>query len=376
MRMRKKKNSDKRIALCSELLIKSKEDIPPLPVQVEIGCGKGRFITETAKRNPDISFVAVEKIPDVAMFAMEKVMSEKIPNVKFIIGDASSLGSLFSKGEISKIYLNFSDPWPRTGTAKRRLTYRSFLEQYKNLLPQNGEIIFKTDNRPLFDFSLDEMRYMGFDLEDITYDLHNSEYAKDNIVTEYEENFSAKGFTINRVRAKMSRITNLETRKAKISDLERIMEIVAQAQQYMADNGIVQWTNGYPERSLIEKEIIDENRYVVCENSQIIATVGIFPGIEPDYNEIYEGSWINDSDYLSIHRICVDNNFKGLGLGGVMVRLCEETARRLNIRNIRCDTHKDNISMQKMLIKNGFEYRGIIHLSDGSPRLAYQKKMK
>ncbi|MBR5515805.1 MAG: tRNA (guanosine(46)-N7)-methyltransferase TrmB [Clostridia bacterium] len=376
MRMRKKKNSVSRISECNELLLNSREEIESFPVTVEIGCGKGKFIVETAKRNPSVNYIAIEKISDVALLAMEKVRDAGLTNVKFIIGDAKTLPEFFRKNELERIYLNFSDPWPKSGHTRRRLTYRGFLEMYKELLCPTGEIVFKTDNRPLFDFSLEEFRYMGFDLEDLTYDLHASEYAEDNIVTEYEANFSAKGFTINRVRAKMNSVTNLEIRKAEACELDRIMEIVAQAQEYMKEAGFCQWDNGYPSRELIEKDIKDENRYVVCHNNTIMASAGLFMGEEPDYKEIYEGEWLNSSPYISIHRICVDNKFKGMGLGGAVVRHCEDIARKNNIRNIRCDTHEENLSMRRMLEKNGFVYCGIIHLADGSPRVAYQKKMK
>ena len=375
MRMRKKKNGALRLNDCADLLITKREDIPCFPITVEIGCGKGKFILETAKRNPDTQYVAMEKIPDVAMLAAEKIRDEGITNVRFIVGDAMTLPELFGENEIERIYLNFSDPWPHNGHAKRRLTDRGFLELYKRLLIPTGEIVFKTDNRPLFDFSLEEFKYMGFELEDLTYDLHNSEYMADNIVTEYEANFSAKGFSINRVRAKMSRITNLEVRKADISELDRINEMFGEARAFMASQSIDQWQDGYPERALLEKDILEGNRYVVCEEGKILASVGFFKGDDPTYAEI-DGKWINDSSYLSIHRICVDNSAKGTGLGGVMVRACEELCRQNKCRNIRCDTHADNKPMRRMLEKNGFVYCGIIHLENGDPRVAYQKKMR
>lgn len=376
MRMRKKKNSVSRITDCAELLLKSKNEITELPVIVEIGCGKGKFITETAKRNPDKKYIAIEKIPDVAMLAMEKVKNEGLTNVRFIIGDANTLPEFFDKGDIELIYLNFSDPWPHNGHAKRRLTDRGFLELYKNLLRADGEIIFKTDNRPLFDFSLEEFKYMCFDLCDLTYNLHNSEYSADNIVTEYEANFSAKGFSINRVRAKMSRITNLEIKKAAEADLPRITELFDLARAYMKEAGIDQWQDGYPTAELLRKDINEENRYILCENGKILATAGFFLGTEPDYEVIEEGAWLNDSNYVSIHRIAVDDSAKGMGLGGALVRTCEDIARKNKCRNIRCDTHADNKPMRRMLEKNGFVYCGIIHLSTGEPRVAYQKKMR
>ncbi len=210
MRMRKKKHTDDRIIACGELLIEApyemkgkwNEKAQGRMLCLEIGCGKGTFVCETAKRNPDKFFIAVEKVRDVMVMAMEKAKNAELTNVVFADIDAEKLGEVFEENELSEIYLNFSDPWPKKKHAKRRLTYRTFLELYRRILSPEGTVFFKTDNRPLFDFSLEEMAECGYKMSDITYDLHNSEYAKDNVVTEYEANFSAKGFTINRVVAK------------------------------------------------------------------------------------------------------------------------------------------------------------------------------
>ena len=210
MRMRKKKHTDDRIIACGSLLAENPEEMrgrwkdisDNRPICLEIGCGKGTFICETAKRNPEKFFIAVEKVRDVMVMAMEKCRDAQISNVVFSDIDAEKIYEVFSDGELSEIYLNFSDPWPKKKHAKRRLTYRTFLEIYKKILSPDGVIYFKTDNRPLFDFLLEEMQNCGFKLSDITYDLHNSQYADSNIVTEYEANFSAKGFKINRVAAR------------------------------------------------------------------------------------------------------------------------------------------------------------------------------
>ena len=210
MRMRKKKHTDDRIIACSELLIETPYEMKGKWAEkaqgrmlcLEIGCGKGTFVCETAKRNPDKFFIAVEKVRDVMVMAMEKAKNAELTNVVFADIDAEKLGEVFEENELSEIYLNFSDPWPKKKHAKRRLTYRTFLELYRRILSPEGMVFFKTDNRPLFDFTLEEMAECGYKMSDITYDLHNSEYAKDNVVTEYEANFSAKGFTINRVVAK------------------------------------------------------------------------------------------------------------------------------------------------------------------------------
>lgn len=207
MRMRKKKHGNERIEACSEFLLGGKEEINKLraegnmPLRLEIGCGKGDFAVTFSSRYKDKLFVAMEKFSDVAVCTLEKAKVAECDNLKVYIGDAKNLPELFEKGDICELYLNFSDPWPKSGHAKRRLTYREFLKLYKSIMTDDGVIIFKTDNRPLFDFSLEEFEAEGFKLENITYDLHNSPQNEGNIETEYERNFSAKGFSINRVEA-------------------------------------------------------------------------------------------------------------------------------------------------------------------------------
>lgn len=205
--MRKKKNGEKRMEACSDILIDTPEEqkgewkklAGEREIYAEIGCGKGRFILETARRNPDKFFIGFEKIADVIVLAMEKIKEAELANVVFVCGDAEKLPEIFEESELDGIYLNFSDPWPKKRHAKRRLTYVSFLEKYKSVIKNGGKIFFKTDNRPLFDFSLEQFAEADIPLSDVTNDLHNSEYEKDNIHTEYEDNFSAKGFTINRL---------------------------------------------------------------------------------------------------------------------------------------------------------------------------------
>lgn len=189
---------------CSEYILQPSE-LASLregkPLYLEIGCGKGRFILENARRNQEVFFVGMERVFDVALLAAEKVRDAELSNVRLVVGNAATVSELFPEGGVDRIYLNFSDPWPKDRHAKRRLTYRSFLEEYKKILKPDGEIFFKTDNRPLFDFSLEEFEACGFKLRNVTNDLHNSPWEEGNIHTEYEDNFSAKGFTINRVEA-------------------------------------------------------------------------------------------------------------------------------------------------------------------------------
>ncbi len=212
MRVRKKKNGDARFDACKELFIEFEKENPEklslaelfpgfTEFRAEIGCGKGTFITETAKRNPDVAFLAVEKVRDVVIFAAEKVMAEKLPNVRFICGDAASLTALLDEKSLSTIYINFCDPWPKARHAKRRLTSEGFLRLFKGLLTDDGKIEFKTDNIGLFEFSLEEFPKAGYEMRDVCFDLHASKWAENNVQTEYERNFSAKGFKINRLEA-------------------------------------------------------------------------------------------------------------------------------------------------------------------------------
>ena len=198
MRVKKKKHGAERMAACGDIVITDLKVAEKNPknlfnddkeVRIEIGCGKGDFIVGTAEKNPDVNFLAIERVHDVLVMA----------------ADAKELTELFDAESIDRIYLNFSDPWPKSRHEKRRLTHRNFLEIYKTILKDNGEIHFKTDNRGLFDFSIEEFKEMGWELNKLTYDLHNSEYMENNVMTEYERRFSGLGFSINRVEAKKPR---------------------------------------------------------------------------------------------------------------------------------------------------------------------------
>lgn len=164
------------------------------PVHIEIGMGKGRFITTLASMNPDINYVGIEKYSSVLLRAVEKQDELCLPNLRFIRMDAENITSVFSKEEVDRIYLNFSDPWPKDRHAKRRLTSRQFFARYDEILKSNGRVEFKTDNRPLFDFSVEEVNEAGWKLSVCTYDLHNDEkLVEGNVMTEYEERFSSQG---------------------------------------------------------------------------------------------------------------------------------------------------------------------------------------
>ncbi|MBQ6893736.1 MAG: tRNA (guanosine(46)-N7)-methyltransferase TrmB [Clostridia bacterium] len=209
MRARKRKHGAERLAAAAEVLCHDKAAIyenpqSPFdmsrPLCLEIGCGKGKFSCEMANAYPNANFYAMEKVEDVMVCAVEKAMAQDggaRKNLRFIIGDAKELTEWFPPHTFDCIFLNFSDPWPKKGYYKRRLTYRAFLEIYKTLLKKDGILRLKTDNVGLFDFSLEEFEAAGMEVIKCSRDLHASEYNDGNIMTEYETNFSSQGMPIN-----------------------------------------------------------------------------------------------------------------------------------------------------------------------------------
>ena len=211
MRMRKKKNLTGRMAACEDVQVLNPEELrgkwrehfectPDTVLNVEIGCGKGGFIVQMAKQNPDQLFVAVERVESVLLVAMEKAQKEELDNLLFISYDAARLDLVFAPDEADRIYLNFSDPWPPKGQHKRRLTHPAFLSVYQRFLKEEGEICFKTDNRPLFEHSICYLSQFGYGLFDVTFNLHATDTP--NVMTEYERNFSLQGRPIYRLVAR------------------------------------------------------------------------------------------------------------------------------------------------------------------------------
>ena len=166
-------------------------------MHIELGCGKGRFTADTAAQSPQVLLVAVERVPDAMVVAMERVVERGLTNVRFLDRDAAILPTLFAPGEVSQIYINFPDPWIKARQFKRRLTAPGFLALYSNLLPVGGEIWFKTDNVPLFEWSLEQFEQCGWELKELTRDLH--ENGIKGIMTDYEAKFNEQGIKINRV---------------------------------------------------------------------------------------------------------------------------------------------------------------------------------
>ena len=205
MRMRKMKNLEPRMERCAALRIQEPalrrgawRELKPgcTALWVEVGCGKGKFTAETAQANPDVLFIAVERCREAMVVAMEKAQSMGLTNVFFIDMDVAEIESIFAPGEIDRLFINFPDPWPRKKNAKRRLTHRGFLDKYCRVVREGGEFHFKTDNAPLFAFSLEEFAACGLETKNVTDDLHKDGIT--GIMTGYEEKFHALGTPIHR----------------------------------------------------------------------------------------------------------------------------------------------------------------------------------
>lgn len=205
MRMRKRNNLTPRMEACSSIWVKDGtlrkgkwlELMPEAKeLRLEIGCGKGKFTVETAAANPDVLIIAVEKVQEAMILGMEKALAMGLKNLYFLSLDAAQIEEYFEDGEVDLLYLNFCDPWPRKKNAKRRLTFRTFLEKYKKILKDRGEIHFKTDNAALFEWSLEEFEFCKLEIRNLTRDLHAN--GPVGIMTGYEEKFHELGTPINR----------------------------------------------------------------------------------------------------------------------------------------------------------------------------------
>ena len=205
MRMRRMKNLEPRMEKCAAYRIAAPEEkkgswktLKPdaSALWVEVGCGKGKFIAETAQANPDVLLIAVERCREAMVVAMEKAQSMGLTNVFFIDMDVEKIEEIFAPGEIDRLFINFPDPWPRKKNAKRRLTHRGFLDKYCRVVRTDGEFHFKTDNAPLFEFSVEEFAACGLQVNNLTRNLHENGIV--GIMTGYEEKFHALGTPINR----------------------------------------------------------------------------------------------------------------------------------------------------------------------------------
>jgi len=212
MRIRKKPNLIPRMERCAHVQIKDPAELKGEWLKanpnysmlwIELGCGKGRFTADTAEQNPEALLIAIEKVADAMIIGMERVYDREIKNVRFIDTDVLALPIIFAQGEVDRIYLNFSDPWPKNRDAKHRLTSPGFLELYESVLKPEGEIHFKTDNKPLFEYSVETFASEGWTLSEVTRNLHENGIV--GVMTDYEAKFYEQGITINRLVAKKER---------------------------------------------------------------------------------------------------------------------------------------------------------------------------
>lgn len=257
MRMRKKKNLDNRMEVCEALWIREParmkgqwRTLKPdaRMVRLELGCGKGRFTAETARNHPEDLYIAVERVPDAMVIAMERCRAMGLTNVYFIDGDAACLSDYFATDEVDLIYINFCDPWPSVKHSRRRLTAEGFLRGYRGVLRDGGEIHFKTDNRDLYEWSLFQFPKAGFELSEVTRDLHANGIC--GVMTDYEEKFHALGTPINRcVGTKVAlpdvpvmeglsrRLPDWDLHPVTEEELEAVLALFGTAPEYFAIDG-------------------------------------------------------------------------------------------------------------------------------------------
>jgi tRNA (guanine-N7-)-methyltransferase len=209
MRLRNDPKAEEKLAENPSIVVNNPEDYKGKwneifqnnnPIHIEIGTGKGGFVTGMAKQNPEINYIGIERFTTIVVKAMNNILDAKVSNAKLLNVNATNILDFFADGEVSRVYLNFSDPWPKDRHARRRLTYQSFLQQYQQILMKHGEVHFKTDNQALFEYSLESFSRYGMIVKNISLDLHNSMY-EGNVLTEYEQKFSEKGMRIYRCEA-------------------------------------------------------------------------------------------------------------------------------------------------------------------------------
>lgn len=284
MRMRKKKNLDSRMENCSDFWIKDPSEhrgcwreLKPdaQMVRLELGCGKGRFTAETAAANPDDLYVAVERVPDAMVIAMERCRSLGLTNVFFIDGDAATLSDYFAPDEVDLIYINFCDPWPSVKHSRRRLTHEGFLRSYRKVLKDGGQIHFKTDNHDLYEWSLFQFPKAGFALSEVTRNLH--EHGICGIMTDYEEKFHNMGTPINRcvgtkealpdvpiLEGLQNLLPQWEVRSVKEQDMDAVLALMESNPEYFAIEG-----NPPTKQSLAHDMIVLPSRCIPEQKSYV-----------------------------------------------------------------------------------------------------------
>lgn len=352
MRMRKKKNLDARIERAGSRLVGDPRSMKGRwselsggrPIWLEIGCGKGRFAVETADIHPEAFIVAAEIEENVLVMAMEAAENRESENLRFIHTDAEAISAYFAPGEVSRIFLNFSDPWPRS--PHRRLTAPRFLELYGLILGGNGELLQKTDNRKLFDWSVEQLRDSGWDVTDMTTDLHQSD-LDGGVITEYEERFIASGTPINFLRAQPPEgageqkveLFEVKTRE----DVERLAALAEPIwrEHFTPLIGMSQvkyMLEKFQSADAMEKQIADGYVYKIL----------IVDGRDAGYMGTHR-----EEERLFLSKLYIDKRFRGRGLSHILLDDCKKQAAGLSAIYLTCNKHNDgSIAVYK---KAGFE---------------------
>lgn len=352
MRMRKKKNLDARMEACRELWVKEpaahrgawramKPDAAR--IRLELGCGKGRFTTETAAAHPEDLYIAVERVPDAMVIAMERCRNRGLTNVFFIDGDAACLSDYFAPDEVDLIYINFCDPWPSVKHSRRRLTAEGFLRGYRAVLRDGGEIHFKTDNRDLFEWSLFQFPKAGFQLSEVTRDLHGNGIC--GVMTDYEEKFHAIGTPINRcvgtkaalpdvpvLEGLARRLPEWEIRPVTEGDFGRVLETLQSNPEYFSIEGTL------PTEESLRRDLTNLPPRCVPSQKHYVALwrEGV-PGMVLDLVEGYPRERT-----LFVGFFMLRKPLRGQGLGRTVVKTLLEAADDAGFDQVRLGCLKEN----------------------------------
>lgn len=361
MRMRKKKNLAPRMDACGALLVRDpsaekgcwrarKPDAVKL--RLELGCGKGRFTAETAAAHPEDLYVAVERVPDAMVIAMERCQALGLTNVFFIDGDAAILDQYFSPGEVDLIYINFCDPWPSVKHSRRRLTHEGFLRGYRKVLREGGQIHFKTDNHDLFEWSLFQFPKAGFALSEVTRNLH--EHGVQGVMTDYEEKFHALGTPINRCVGTMEALPDVPfeemlrrhvpgwaIRPAAAEDLSALLALSKE----WAEEGI---TYGYAPTG--EELFADYRCWVAEADGRIMGyAAGETKTAQRDI-EIQK----NGDRYFELEEFYVHPEFRSQGVGHLLLERVEKEARQDGLVQLMLNAaNRDHVPLLDFYLREG-----------------------
>lgn len=361
MRMRKKKNLVSRMEACAALWVQNPAEEKgrwrthkpdAVKLCLELGCGKGRFTAETAAAHPEDLYVAVERVPDAMVIAMERCRAMGLTNVFFIDGDAAALDQYFAPGEVDLIYINFCDPWPSVKHSRRRLTHEGFLRGYRHVLKEGGQIHFKTDNRDLFEWSLFQFPKAGFALSEVTRNLHKD--GIQGVMTDYEEKFHALGTPINRCVGTMEalpdvplvellsrRLPGWGIRPAVPEDLPSLLAL----SKTWAEEEI---TYGYMPTS---QELFEGWRCWVAEMDGEV--VGYAGGTVETVRRSIEIQQTGDR-YFELEELYVRPSCRGSGLGRLLLERVEADARRDGLAQLMLNAaNRDHEPLLRFYLREG-----------------------